>query len=70
MISEAAIGGEGVAQRPYLLVKEPKKTGVRSVRAHKHDKNPLVLNIDPSFSYRDIKSFNALLVVLTFSYSP
>ncbi len=69
MISEAAIGGEGVAQRPYLRVKEPKKTGVRSARALKHDKNPLVL-IDLSYSYLDIKSFNALLVVLTFSYSP
>jgi hypothetical protein len=35
--------GAGVAQCPYLRVREPKKMGVRSARAHKRDKNPLVL---------------------------
>ncbi len=38
-ISEAAMGGAGVAQRPVLFVTEPKKTGVRSSRAVK---NPLI----------------------------
>ncbi len=43
LISEAAMDGAGVAQCPYLRVREPKKMGVRSARAHKRDKNPLVL---------------------------
>ncbi len=43
-ISEAAMGGAGWAQRPALRDKEPKKTGVRSARAHTLGKTPLVYN--------------------------
>ncbi len=36
--------GEGVgAQRPFLRVNQPKKTGARSARARTRGQNPLVL---------------------------
>ncbi len=43
--SEAAMVRAGGAQRPVLLVKEPKKMGARSARARTRGQNPLVICI-------------------------
>ncbi len=40
--SEAAMGGEGGAQRPVWRGNELKKTGARSARARTRGQNPLV----------------------------
>ncbi len=52
-----ALGGG--AQRPVLLVKEPKKTGVRIARARTRGKNPLVTfqEVD-GFSFSFFHKFN------------
>ena len=40
--SEAAMGGDGGAQRPVWRGNEPKKTGARSARARTRGQNTLV----------------------------
>ena len=40
--SEAAMGGNGGAQRPVWHVNKPTKTGARSARARTRGQNPLV----------------------------